>query len=78
VSEAQTAEQRRDSFAEDLFEKSIGAMEVAASTWAIASACTGPGDGGPATTQELADRTGTHERYAREWLEQQAVMASWR
>jgi hypothetical protein len=21
-------------------------------------------DGGPATTQELADRTGTHERYA--------------
>ncbi|MGI8880162.1 MAG: class I SAM-dependent methyltransferase [Jatrophihabitans sp.] len=28
---------------------------------------------GPATPQELADRTGTHPRYAREWLEQQAV-----
>ena len=28
---------------------------------------------GPATSQELADRTGTAERYAREWLEQQAV-----
>jgi SAM-dependent methyltransferase len=30
---------------------------------------------GPATTTELADRTGTHERYAREWLEQQAATA---
>jgi SAM-dependent methyltransferase len=28
---------------------------------------------GPATSAELAERTGTHERYAREWLEQQAV-----
>lgn len=29
---------------------------------------------GPATPAELAERTGTHERYAREWLEQQAVV----
>jgi hypothetical protein len=28
-----------------------------------------------ATASELADTTGTHERYAREWLEQQAVAA---
>jgi 2-polyprenyl-3-methyl-5-hydroxy-6-metoxy-1,4-benzoquinol methylase len=28
---------------------------------------------GPMTPTELADRTGTHLRYAREWLEQQAV-----
>jgi ubiquinone/menaquinone biosynthesis C-methylase UbiE len=28
---------------------------------------------GPATPEELADRTGTDARYAREWLEQQAV-----
>jgi 2-polyprenyl-3-methyl-5-hydroxy-6-metoxy-1,4-benzoquinol methylase len=28
---------------------------------------------GPATTSELAERAGIHERYAREWLEQQAV-----
>ncbi len=28
---------------------------------------------GPATSSELAQRTETHERYAREWLEQQAV-----
>ncbi|MEJ7762646.1 MAG: hypothetical protein WKF80_07620, partial [Thermomicrobiales bacterium] len=27
---------------------------------------------GPATSAELAARTGTAERYAREWLEQQA------
>jgi 2-polyprenyl-3-methyl-5-hydroxy-6-metoxy-1,4-benzoquinol methylase len=30
-------------------------------------------EGGPATSGELAARTGTAERYAREWLEQQAV-----
>lgn len=28
---------------------------------------------GPATFEQLAERTGTHPRYAREWLEQQAV-----
>lgn len=27
-------------------------------------------EGGPATSTELASRTGTHERYIREWLEQ--------
>jgi 2-polyprenyl-3-methyl-5-hydroxy-6-metoxy-1,4-benzoquinol methylase len=30
-------------------------------------------DRGPATSSELSQRTGTAERYAREWLEQQAV-----
>jgi Methyltransferase domain len=30
-------------------------------------------EGGPATSAELADRTGTAERYVREWLEHQAV-----
>jgi SAM-dependent methyltransferase len=29
--------------------------------------------GGPATAPQLAERTGTHPRYTREWLEQQAV-----
>ncbi len=29
--------------------------------------------GGPLTSAQLAEATGTHERYAREWLEQQAV-----
>jgi SAM-dependent methyltransferase len=30
-------------------------------------------EGGPSTSKELAQRTGTHERYIREWLEQQTV-----
>jgi hypothetical protein len=30
-------------------------------------------EAGPVTSSELAARTGVHERYAREWLEQQAV-----
>ncbi|MET0788947.1 MAG: class I SAM-dependent methyltransferase, partial [Cellulomonas sp.] len=30
-------------------------------------------EAGPLTSSELADRTGTQERYAREWLEQQAA-----
>jgi SAM-dependent methyltransferase len=30
-------------------------------------------EGGPATSTELAQRTHTHERYIREWLEQQTV-----
>jgi 2-polyprenyl-3-methyl-5-hydroxy-6-metoxy-1,4-benzoquinol methylase len=30
-------------------------------------------DGGPTTSVELAQATGTHERYVREWLEHQAV-----
>lgn len=30
-------------------------------------------EGGPASSAELAQRTGTNERYVREWLEQQAV-----
>jgi len=30
-------------------------------------------EGGPATSAELGERTGTAERYAREWLEHQAV-----
>jgi 2-polyprenyl-3-methyl-5-hydroxy-6-metoxy-1,4-benzoquinol methylase len=30
-------------------------------------------EAGPTTSKELAERTGTHERYIREWLEQQTV-----
>ncbi|MBV9322404.1 MAG: methyltransferase domain-containing protein [Chloroflexi bacterium] len=34
--------------------------------------------GGPATSSELARRSGTHERYVREWLEQQTVVGTLR
>src|SRR3712207_1586246 len=68
------AERRRDAFVEDLFEKIIGAMEVATvylgDRLGLYQALA---EGGPATPHELAERTGTHERYTREWLEQQAA-----
>src|SRR3712207_5152657 len=72
-----TAEQeaeRRDAFVGRLFQSILGAMDL----YNIYL-----GDrldlyrqlvaNGPATAAELAARSGIHERYAREWLEQQAV-----
>ena len=35
-------------------------------------------DGQPVSSEELAARTGTQERYAREWLEQQTVIGTLR
>jgi 2-polyprenyl-3-methyl-5-hydroxy-6-metoxy-1,4-benzoquinol methylase len=70
----QSPEQRRDALVERIFGSSIGFME-------ILSIYVGDrlgfyralaGDSG-ATVSQLADATGTHGRYAREWLEQQAV-----
>ncbi len=63
-----------DALAARLFEATLGAMD-------LFSVYLGDRLGyyralaadGPATSAELAARTGTHERYAREWLEQQAV-----
>ena len=72
--EAKVHEQR-DALLEELFEKIIGAMEVASvylgDRLGLYQALA---EGGPATPSELARRTGTHERYVREWLEQQAVV----
>src|SRR5215207_11645495 len=71
----QSPEQRRDALVERIFASSIGFME-------ILSIYVGdrlgfyraPADNAAgATASELADATGTHERYTREWLEQQAV-----
>ena len=69
-----TDEARTDALVGRLFEASLGAMDVAAVYI---------GDrlglyrdlalSGPATAAVLATRTGIAERYAREWLEQQAV-----
>jgi len=71
---ATTASDRRDALAGRLFESALNAMEIC---------CVYIGDRlglyralrgiGPATARELADATGIDERYAREWLEQQAV-----
>jgi 2-polyprenyl-3-methyl-5-hydroxy-6-metoxy-1,4-benzoquinol methylase len=72
----QSPEQRRGTLVERIFGSCIGFME-------ILSIHVGDrlgfyralADDGGATASQLADATGTHERYAREWLEQQAVAA---
>ena len=63
-----------DRVAERLLEAAVGAVDLMAVYlgdrlgWYTALR-----DHGPATPEELAARTGTSARYAREWLEQQAV-----
>ena len=66
--------EKRDVFAEKLGESLVGGMEIGTCYIghqlgyyrALAEA-------GELTAPELARRTGTHRRYAREWLEQQTV-----
>jgi ubiquinone/menaquinone biosynthesis C-methylase UbiE len=74
VATATDAEQRRDALVERLFEATLGAMDVLAvylgDRLGLYRAL---GDRGALTSGELAEATGTHERYAREWLEQQAT-----
>jgi 2-polyprenyl-3-methyl-5-hydroxy-6-metoxy-1,4-benzoquinol methylase len=63
-----------EAFAGRLFEAALGAMDL----FAIAlgerlGLYAAVHEHGPSTSAELAARTGVAERYAREWLEQQAV-----
>jgi SAM-dependent methyltransferase len=63
-----------DAFAERLFASALGGLEAMSVYvgdrlgWYRSLATDGP-----ANSTELADRTGTHARYVREWLEGQAV-----
>ncbi len=74
TTETMTTETTTEAFAERLFGAILGAQEVQAvylghrMGWYRALA-----EGGPLTSTEQAERTGTAERYAREWLEQQAA-----
>jgi 2-polyprenyl-3-methyl-5-hydroxy-6-metoxy-1,4-benzoquinol methylase len=76
VAPTQTQEERRDALAGRLLQSFQGAADMLANYLgdrlgyyrALAA-------DGPATSVELAARTRTNERYAREWLEQQAATA---
>jgi 2-polyprenyl-3-methyl-5-hydroxy-6-metoxy-1,4-benzoquinol methylase len=63
-----------DALAERIFASALGAFDIAGIYlgdrlgWYRSLA-----DDGPATPDELANRSGTDARYAREWLEQQAI-----
>src|SRR5712692_3865282 len=69
-----TAEERRDALVGRLFEATLGAFDLMGvylgdrlGLYRTLS------DHGPCTSSELAEAAGIHERYAREWLEQQAM-----
>src|SRR5215213_2661637 len=71
---ARTPEQRREALVERVFGSAIGLMELLSiyvgERLGLYRALA---EGGTATAPELAAATATNERYAREWLEQQAV-----
>src|ERR671912_1514350 len=71
---ARTPEQRREALVERVFGSAIGLMELLSiyvgERLGLYRALA---EGGAATAPELAAATATHERYVREWLEQQAV-----
>jgi 2-polyprenyl-3-methyl-5-hydroxy-6-metoxy-1,4-benzoquinol methylase len=71
-----TQEARRDELAGRLFGAVIGTLDLQAvylgDRLGLYRALH---EGGPATPVELAERAGVHPRYAREWLEHQAVGA---
>jgi hypothetical protein len=66
--------ERRDALVERLFTNAVGAFDLFSvyvgdvlGLYRVLAA------NGPLTAAELADAAGVHERYAREWLEQQAA-----
>jgi SAM-dependent methyltransferase len=71
---AVTADARRDELVGRLFGSALGAMDLlciyVGDQLGLYRALV---DGGPSTSAELASSAGVQERYAREWLEQQAI-----
>ena len=66
-------EATRDAFAERLLNATIAAFDVLSVHIGGKLGFYAALAGGPATVAGLAARTSTHERYVREWVEQQAV-----
>jgi 2-polyprenyl-3-methyl-5-hydroxy-6-metoxy-1,4-benzoquinol methylase len=68
------ATERRDALAERLFMDAIGAFDLfSVYLGDVLGLYRTLADKGPLTSAELAEAAGIHERYAREWLEQQAA-----
>lgn len=66
--------QQRDALGERLFGSLLGGMELLTVGLGVRTGLYAAlRDGGPATAGELAERAGVAERYAQEWLEQQAT-----
>ena len=63
----------RDAFAERLFQSALGYFDLLSIRLGQRLGLYEVLAEGPVTSQDLASRTGTAERYAREWLEQQAT-----
>lgn len=74
ISTEEMASKTAEDFAEDLFQSALGTIQVMSIYlgdrlgWYRALA-----EGGPASARELVERGGGNERYAQEWLEQQAA-----
>jgi SAM-dependent methyltransferase len=64
----------RDALVERLFGATLGALDVASVYVGVRLGLyRALRDGGPSSSEELADAAGLNERYVREWLEQQAT-----
>ena len=63
----------RDAFAERLFQSALGYFDLLSIRLGQRLGFYEVLAEGPVTSRELASRTGTAERYAQEWLEQQAT-----
>jgi 2-polyprenyl-3-methyl-5-hydroxy-6-metoxy-1,4-benzoquinol methylase len=71
---AADATARRDALVERLSINAIGAFDLfSVYVGDVLGLYRALADAGPLTSSELADAAGIHERYAREWLEQQAA-----
>ncbi|MEX0755556.1 MAG: class I SAM-dependent methyltransferase [Actinomycetota bacterium] len=69
-----TYDEQADAMAERVFEATLGMMDtLVLHIGDQLGYYRSLADDGPATSAELASRTGTQERYAREWLEHQTI-----
>jgi len=74
ASRSSAHDEQRDALAGRLFEATLGAFDLLAVHLGLdLGLYAALANGGPASPRELADRAGISPRYAREWLEHQAV-----